>query len=145
MEKVREQEIKEKMLEIAELIEQSQSENTVESVTYYADFNFKGSGLAEPNVFVAKTKNSKDNSTTYEIYSEMSNSLIATVDSKGKLHFMPEYIEKLKQIDEKQFQRLHLEDLDFELPEELQKEDMVLSKEEKEEDKNQKTLKHIQK
>ena len=143
MEKVREQEIKEKMLEIAELIEQSQSEDTVESVTYYADFNFKGSGLAESNVFVAKTQNSKDNRTTYEIYSEMSNSLIATVDSKGKLHFMPEYIEKLKQIDEKQFQRLQLEDLDFELPEELQKEDMVLSKEEKEEDKNQKTLKTL--
>ncbi len=65
------------------------------------------------------------------LYSGKTNTLIATVDEQGKLHFMPEYIESLKQIDEGLTQMLHLEDLDFQLLEELEKEDKVLTREER--------------
>ncbi len=44
---------------------------------------------------------------------------------------MPEYIEKLKEDYGEHFESLMLEDLNFELPEELQKDDIVLTKEER--------------
>ncbi len=128
-----EQEIKQKMLQISALIEKDQTQDeSLDSITYYKDFNFKGSGLAENDIYIAKIENEKEKAVTYEIYSGKTNSLIATVNTQGKLEFMPEYIENLKKIDERYVQRLKLEDLDFELPEELQKDDIVLSKEERE-------------
>ena len=122
-----------KMLEIGELIEQGrENEDTqVGTINYYKDFIFQGSNLAETDIFVAKIENTKENTNTYELYSGKTNTLIATVDEQGKLHFMPEYIESLKQIDEGLAQMLRLEDLDFQLPEELEKEDKVLTREER--------------
>lgn len=127
----KQQEIKKKMLEIYALIEQGNENISVETVNYYQNFEFQGSGLAEKDVLVAKIVNTQENSVTYELYSANTNSLIATVDTKGKLHFMPEYIESLKQIDEKYVEMLELEDLDFVLPQELEKEDIILTKEER--------------
>lgn len=124
-----EQEIEAKMLEVANLIEQNQ-EVTVENVIYYQDFTFRGSGLAETQLLVAKIADQAKNTITYEIYSSKTNSLIATVDEQGKLHFMPEYIESLKQIDKRYVEMLKLDDLIFELPQELAKEDKVLTREE---------------
>ena len=43
----------------------------------------------------------------------------------GKLHFTPEYLEELRQINPKYFEELNLDDLDFELPEELQEGDII--------------------
>ena len=126
------QEIKQKMLEVYALIEQGNENVSVETVNYYQNFEFQGSGLAEKDVLVAKIVNTQENSVTYELYSANTNSLIATVDTQGKLHFMPEYIESLKQIDEKYVEMLELEDLDFVLPQELEKEDIILTKEERE-------------
>ena len=133
MEEKRNQELHEKMLSIADLIEQgaNKSQTSVDTVTFYQDFVFKGSGFGDYNIFVARVKNLKDSTTTYEIYSEGSNSLIATVNEHGKLHFMPEYIEKLKEDYGKHFASLRLDDLDFELPEELQVDDVVLTKSER--------------
>ena len=121
----KQQVILEKMMAINELIEQNKSreEEKVGTINYYKDFNFQGSNLAETDIFVAKVENKKDNTNTYEIYSGRTNSLIATVDEQGKLHFMPEYIESLKQIDPRLAEMLNLEDLDFELPQELEKDD----------------------
>ena len=127
------QEILEKMVAIGELIEQNKTseEMQVGTINYYKDFAFQGSNLAETDIFVAKIENTQDNTNTYEIYSGKTNNLIATVDEKGKLHFMPEYIESLKQIDPRLVEILNLEDLDFELPQELTKEDRVLTREER--------------
>lgn len=135
----KQQVILEKMMAINELIEQNKSreEEKVGTINYYKDFNFQGSNLAETDIFVAKVENKKDNTNTYEIYSGRTNSLIATVDEQGKLHFMPEYIESLKQIDPRLAEMLNLEDLDFELPQELEKDDRVLTREEREHIKSQ--------
>lgn len=122
-----------KMMEIGDLIEQGKQSEEIQvgTINYYKDFVFQGSNLAETDIFVARIENTADNTNTYEIYSGKTNTLIATVDEQGKLHFMPEYIERLKQIDEKLVQMLQLEDLDFIMPEELEKEDKVLTREER--------------
>jgi len=129
----KEQNTLQKMMQIGELIEQGRQSEEIQvgTINYYQDFVFQGSNLAENDVFIARIENTKDNTNTYEIYSGKTNTLIATVDEQGKLHFLPEYIERLKQIDEKLAQMLRLEDLDFELPEELQKDDRVLTREER--------------
>lgn len=129
----KEQDVMQKMLEIEDLIEQGKESEDLQvgTINYYKDFVFQGSNLAETDIFVAKVENTADNTNTYEIYSGKTNTLIATVDEKGKLHFLPEYIEGLRQIDERLAQMLDLEDLDFIMPEELEKEDKVLTREER--------------
>lgn len=122
-----------KMMEIGDLIEQGKQSEEIQvgTINYYKNFIFQGSNLAETDIFVARIENTADNTNTYEIYSGKTNTLIATVDEQGKLHFMPEYIERLKQIDERFAKMLQLEDLDFIMPEELEKEDKVLTREER--------------
>lgn len=143
------QEILEKMLEIAELVQTDENEETkITDINYYKDFNFKGSNLAENDIFVVKIENADRNINTYEIYSGKTNNLIATVDEQGKVHFRPEYIESLKEINPQLAQMLNLEDLDFELPQELQPEDMTLTAEERTKilsDKKEKTKEEGQK
>lgn len=122
-----------KMMEIGDLIEQGKESEDIQvgTIHYYKDFVFQRSNLAETDIFIAKVENTLENTNTYELYSGKTNTLIATVDEQGKLHFMPEYIESLKQIDERLAQMLNLEDLDFVMPEELEKEDKVLTREER--------------
>ena len=129
----KERDLLQKMIEIGDLIEQGRENEDIQvgTINYYKDFTFQGSQLAETDIFIAKVENMLDNTNTYEIYLGKTNALIATVDEQGKIHFMPEYIERLKQIDERLAQTLNLEDLDFELPEELEKEDRVLTREER--------------
>ena len=139
-----------KMLQIADLIEQGKEkqEAKVQTIHYYKDFTFEGSGLAEKNLFVAKIESEKENTITYEIYSSKTNNLIATVDAQGKLYFMSEYIESLKQIDARYVRMLKLENLQFELPQELEKEDRVLLRQERQylvsKQKEQKNKKQLQ-
>ncbi len=134
MEENKEQEILEKVMSISELIEQGidSNERSVESINYYKDFTFQESNLAENDIFVAKIENTKDNTNTYEIYSGATNNLIATVDEQGKLQFMPEYIERLKQINPRIVEMLNLENARFELPQELNEYDRIFTKEERE-------------
>ncbi|MCI9246446.1 MAG: hypothetical protein HFJ30_04905 [Clostridia bacterium] len=129
----KEKDILQKMMEIGDLIEQGKENEDIQvgTINYYKDFVFQGSNLAETDIFVAKIENARENTTTYELYSGKTNTLIATVDEQGKLHFLPEYIESLKQVDERLVQMLNLEDLDFVMPEELEKEDKVLTREER--------------
>ncbi len=147
MEEERKQELHEKMLSIAELIEKGTNKNqvSVENITFYQDFEFAQSGFEDHNIFVAKVQTLKDSITTYEIYSEGSNSLIATVNEHGKLHFMPEYIEKLREDYGEHFASLKLEDSNFELPENdeslsEEKDTLSINKEGIEQSKNKKTL-----
>lgn len=144
MEKNRAQELKEKMALIATLIERgNEKELNVEEVNYYHDFQFKGTGLAQEDVFIAKVVNKTDNNITYEIYSETTNSLIATVTPDGKIHFMPEYLEMLRDINEEYFETLRLEDSEFELPE-LEKEDISLPQEDLKEEKDKVKIKDVE-
>lgn len=109
----------------------------VTNIGYYKDFNFKGSGLAVNDVYVVEMKR---NSRTlrirnqreklmYEIY-DKDNVLIATVNEMGEVSYEPEFIKELENISEEHFKLLTLDETEFELPEKLKKDDMVLNKEE---------------
>lgn len=142
-----------KMLEIAELIEQSKEENSLkaQNINYYKSFNFEGKQLnwEENGVYVATVENAKDGTKTYEIYSEATNSLIATVNAQGKLEFMHGYIEgvsnrlngKDRNLAEKIIEMLKSGEVEFRLPQELEKEDRVTTREEREHVKKEKASK----
>lgn len=149
---VKDKEILEKMIAISDLIEQGKESEEIQlgAINYYKDFVFQGTNLrlagkncelAESNIYIAKIENTKENTNTYEIYSGNTNTLIATVDERGKLHFMPEYIEKLKQIEPRILEMINLEGLDFELPKELGENDISLQKVEIEEARKSLSLK----
>lgn len=124
------------MIKLSNILEENLEKNE-ESITYYKNFEIKGSNLEVKNVYIVeiesekqpKTANKLEENTIYEIY-DKNNEKIADVDDKGKIHFSPEFIEKLRQIDENYLEQLNLENLDFELPEKLDSQDVKLSKEE---------------
>lgn len=105
------------------------------NITYYSDFKFSNSGLGAKNVYIVetpikkveKTGDKNEIRTIYELYDKDCN-LIATVTEDGKLHFMPEYLEELRKIDAQYFEELNLENLKFELPKELEQNDIVMTK-----------------
>ena len=139
-------EVVENMLSLSEKIseELKQRGQEIDNIGYYKDFEFKGSGLAVNDVFIVKFKDSNDKvpksreneegkeKELYEIY-DKDNNLIATVDEAGSVQFEADFVEGLKEINERYFDTLELEDAEFELPEELKKDDLVLTKEELEE------------
>jgi len=116
----------------------------VSNITFYNTFDFENVGLSEKNIFVVKFEKEIKNEkiTLYEIYN-IEGELIATVDSTGKIHFAPEYIELLKNIDKDYLELLNYEDVDFVLPEELQKEDILIEKEELEDKKTKETIEKL--
>ena len=107
------------------------------NITYYSDFEFKRSGLGANNVYIVETPIKKEqkngdkaeNRIIYELY-DKDRILIATVTEDGKLHFTPEYLEELRQINPRYFEKLNLDELEFELPKELQEGDITMTKEE---------------
>ena len=139
-------EVVENMLSLSEKIseELKQRGQEIDNIGYYKDFEFKGSGLAVNDVFIVKFKDSNDKvpksreneegkeKELYEIY-DKDNNLIATVDEAGSVQFKADFVEGLKEINERYFDTLELEEAEFELPEELKKDDLVLTKEELEE------------
>ena len=62
MEQERKQELEQKISSIADLIEKGTDANqvSVKDVTFYQNFEFKGSGFAEYNVFIAKVQDLKE-------------------------------------------------------------------------------------
>lgn len=139
-------EVVENMLSLSEKIseELKQRGQEIDNIGYYKDFEFKGSGLAVNDVFIVKFKDSNDKvpksreneegkeKELYEIY-DKDNNLIATVDEAGSVQFEADFVEGLKEINERYFDTLELEEAEFELPDELKKDDLVLTKEELEE------------
>lgn len=97
------------------------------------------------NLFIAKLEvgEEKNKKERYEIYNEYGE-LIATVDINGKIHFSPEYLESLKEIDEEYFEMLKLEDAEFELPEELEEQDLQLDSEQIEKEKDKSAVEDIE-
>lgn len=145
MEDNKKEKIINKMQELSEIVdaELDNKQQKREDITYYDDFEFKGSNLAVKSVYIVEISNNNDdktadksegNYTTYEIY-DRNNKKIADVDEKGKIRFNPEFIERLKQIDNNYIEQLNLEDLEFELPEKLSEKDVHLTREELSEEK----------
>lgn len=136
--------------EISERLANSGQE--IEDIAYYEEFEFKGSGLAENDIYIVKLKESKDAKSRdnedqlekhkYEIY-DRENNLIATVDESGKIEFEAEFAENLKNISEEHYNELTLEDTDFELSKVLQDTDLDLTKDEIEKEKANKKLEDI--
>ena len=102
----------------------------VKNVIYYDNFQFKSTNLEENDIYIALVENEKDGSTIYSIYSGNSNKLIATVDVNGKIHFLPEYIEEMRDKFGELFDELNLDNAEFGLPEELKEKDIVLTENE---------------
>lgn len=148
MDKTKKREVLNIMLEIGKEVDKHLDINIQErgNITYYSDFEFGNSGLGIKDVYIVETPlkikhklgdNKPENKTIYEIYDEDCN-LIATVTEAGKVHFMAEYLEELKQINPQYFEQLKLEDINFELPEELRDDDIIMTRAELEEQENSK-------
>ena len=142
------------MLKLREILQEKLAENMQEisNIGYYKDFQFKGTSLGINDVYIVKIKDDSvpekdiepredDETYIYRIYDE-DNNLIATVDKEGNVLFSPEYLEN---IDERYLETLDLEDAEFELPEELGKDDIVLNSEELEMEENKKRLDDVSK
>ena len=142
------------MLKLRKILQEELAENRQEisNIGYYKDFQFKGTSLGVNNVYIVKIKDDSvpekdmepredDETYIYRIYDE-DNNLIATVDEEGNVLFAPEYLEN---IDERYIETLDLEDAEFELPEELGKDDIVLNSEELEMEGNKKRLDEVAK
>ena len=138
---------------IGERLEKNEQE--IDNIGYYRDFKFKNTELGIEDAYIVKLKykegkkkkqerDDQKERIVYEIYDEDSN-LIALVDETGKVQFEPSYIESLKEIDENYFDTLGLENAEFELPEELGKDDLVLNGEELSIEENKKKLEEISK
>lgn len=125
----------------------------VDNIGYYRDFEFKGSGLAINDAYIVKLKDSEkkqekpksrededqQEKIAYEIY-DKDNKLIATVNEMGEVTFDHEFLEDLEKVNKEYFDTLTLDEAEFELPEELGKEDLVLTKEELDEKQSNKEL-----
>ena len=136
----------ENMLNLSEKLSEGlkQQGQEIDNIGYYKDFEFKGSGLAVNDVFIVKLKDSENKEAKsrenekgkekelYEIY-DKDNNLIATVNEAGEIQFELAFIEELRNINEEYFDTLELENAEFELPDELEKDDLVLTKDELEE------------
>lgn len=125
----------------------------VDNIGYYKDFEIKNSGLAISDAYIVKLKDKEDKirdeneqkeRIIYEIRDE-DNNLIASVNELGEIQFEEAYLESLREINEGYFDSLTLDEAEFELPEELSKEDLVLNKEEIEEKQSQKRIGDISK
>ena len=135
-----------KMQELTEKVESRLDTNTqkIEEIIYLEDFQFGKSGLGENNVYVVEISNENEKVVedksqsdlkdglekykTYEIYDAEDN-LIATVGKEGKVQFNEKYLQSLREKYKEYFNELQLDDMDFELPRELQENDLVMTKE----------------
>ena len=131
----------------------------LDNIQYYDKFEFIGSGLEERGVYITKI-DGKENVVTrkneakeienleqervqeysiYKIYDKDQN-LIATADREGNLTFTPEYVENLKAKMPKLYRMLQLNGLKLQLPKELGDNDLVLTKEDIEKEKEKPCL-----
>ena len=126
----------------------------IENIGYYKDFEIKNSGLAISDAYIVKLKDSEDTKTRdeneqkeriiYEIR-DQDNNLIASVNELGEIQFEESYLESLREINEGYFDSLTLDEAEFELPEELERDDIVLTKEEIEEKQSERRISDISK
>jgi len=138
-----------KMVEINEIVAErlKPETQTIDNITYLEDFKFAKSYIGQENVYIVEISNEneieigdKSNNEIsedgvqrykiYEIYDENHN-LIATVEKDGKVQFSELFLQNFKE----HRRLLNEEDIYFEKPEELEKNDLVMTKEDIEEHK----------
>ena len=132
MEQKQQEEVKQTMTGIyTQIAEREWKDTEISSITYYKEFVFDSARFIDNDIFITKLQktNGQEKTEVFEIYNK-DGKLIATVDEKGKIQFMPEYIEKLRDEYKKFFKILKLEEAEFELPEELKEEELLLEHEE---------------
>ena len=126
-------EIKEAMANIYTQIAEREDKSTqISNITYYKELAFDSARFIENDVFVTKLNREngkKGVEEVYEIYNK-DGDLVATVDKAGKIHFSPEYIEKLRQEYQEYFEMLNLDNSVLELPEEIKERNITLQPEE---------------
>lgn len=125
-------EIKEAMANIYTQIAERKDKSQISNITYYKELAFDSARFIENDVFVTKLNREngkKGAEEVYEIYNK-DGDLVATVDKAGKIHFSPEYIEKLRQEYQEYFEMLNLDNSVLELPEEIKERDITLQPEE---------------
>lgn len=131
-------EIKEAMANIYTQIAEREDKSTqISNITYYKELAFDSARFIENDVFVTKLNREngkKGIEEVYEIYNK-DGDLVATVDKAGKIHFSPEYIEKLRQEYQEYFEMLNLDNAVLELPEEIKERNITLQPEELEKEK----------
>ena len=153
-------EIIENMLNISIAIRDRLQENNkqIENISYYEDFQFKGTNFGVVNAYVVKIKDDtvpedernlrkEDNikeEYIYEIYDE-NNNLIALVNKNGEIIFNQVYMEGLRGKNKLYFNQLVLENAEFELPKEPQKDSVTIEKEELEKIEQEKKIQDISK
>lgn len=131
----------------------AQRNQEVDNIGYYKDFEFKGSGLAINDAYIVKLKDTEGKPKSkedeegkekiaYEIY-DKDNNLIATVDESGQVEFEQEFLEELEKVNKEYYDTLTLDEAEFELPEELGKDDLVLTGQELDEKQASKELDEI--
>lgn len=139
----KEEKIKQNIIQIGNNleIELSKEEKQIDNIIYYNDLEFGESGLGAQNIYVVQISETEeiqnDNvqnegnyiKTTMLIYNE-EQELIATVDNEGIIHFTEQYLEELKNFGGAYFETLELENIEFQLPEDLKEKDIVMTKEE---------------
>lgn len=160
MDKNRKNEVIENMVKLSNQISENleQRGKTIDSIDYYRDFRFRKVGLGLEGAFVVKLKDDevpekqkserKEDSikddTVYEIYDQDSN-LVATVSEDGRLHFDEQYLDSLREENEGYYNTLDFDEDEFELPEELGKDDLSISGEELEKVKNDRKIEEVSK
>lgn len=128
--------IKEQMASIYTQIAQNVDKQTqINNITYYNQMQFGNNNFGENNIFVAKITRVEENKEkqTFEIYTN-SGELIASVNEKGKIEFKPEYVEKLRTDYKQYFETLQLDNLEYNQPQDLQEQDLLLVTEELQEE-----------
>lgn len=134
----------ENILSLSEKISENlkQRGQVIDNVSYYKDFQFKGSSLGVNDIVIVKLKDNELDKTPkareneeskekilYEIY-DVDNNLIASVNETGNIEFESEYIKELEEQYGEYFDSLALEEAEFELPRERDKSDLLLTKKE---------------
>lgn len=131
------EEILDKMAEISKKVDEKleKESQTRGNTSFHREFAFEGNRTVEvKNVYIVEILNEKqkeagdkkeNRGSVYEIYDE-DGALMAAISEEGKVHFVEEYLDKLRDFDG----QLNVDDIEFELPKELGKNDIVLTREE---------------
>lgn len=150
------EEVINKMIDLKVSIQEELTNNQeIANIGYYKDFKFKGTQFGINEAYIVKVKDDsvpekelkprekddKDEIYIYQIY-DKNNNLVATVDKNGNVKFELEYFEGM---DKQYLESLELDEEKFELPDELQKDDLVLTSDELEEKEKDKKLEEVSK
>lgn len=150
------EEVINKMINLKESIqEELTNKQEIANIGYYKDFKFKGTQFGINEAYIVKVKDDsvpekemkprenddKDEIYIYQIYDKQNN-LVATVDGESNVKFELEYFEGM---DKQYLESFELDEEKFELPDELEKDDLVLTRAELEEKEKDKKLEEVSK